>query len=113
MFKSSFHRKNDNSGSSSAFLIGGIIGAIGTYFFLTEKGSSTRKKIMEKAGNLSTDLVSRFNSLRQDNKSAFETQGTDNAIVSSIQDGPKQSDKAHNMINHLKQANSDAGENRL
>jgi gas vesicle protein len=108
MFISSLDRKNNKSKSSSAFLIGGIVGAVGAYFFLTENGASTRKKIVEKAKDLSTDLASRLNLSGQSFKGVAAHQGTtDNAIVSTSPDGTNSSDKAHNMVNHLTQTNSD------
>lgn len=105
LFKQLTPKKADNSGMNAAltFLISGVISGVGTYLFLTEKGVSARKMIVEKAGQLSDNISVRVSSERE--KMAVvepETVSSQSAGNDSIEEAAASVSKAQNMVGHLK-----------
>jgi len=106
------HKKKSSGVSPIAFLLGGAIGAAGAYFFLTEKGVAQRKQAAIAAKELPARLKEQAGNIKQRFTESREQVATDHPVLqAAVTEHSAPSDKAHNMVSHLRQPAADTPEN--
>jgi len=114
MFNKLVNKKSGKSANVSQplmFLVGGALGAVGTYLFATEKGAASRKQLAEKANKLSENVTAYASSVKD--KWAYAKNGTEQSAEKESENGIAPTDtqteeeapvltKAQSMVNHLK-----------
>lgn len=97
------NRNNNNAGASLLFIAGSMLGGIGAYLFLTEKGALLRKKMSGRLTCASEGTEGR-KALIEERLSAVHQAHADEQPDNSdgAGEGSKPTMKAQNMVSHLK-----------
>lgn len=92
--------KNDGVPSSILFAVGGLLGGLGTYLFLTEGGAKSRQRIKNKIQNLSAKSCELVDHDIDNEAQSFQQEKEPKADAELTPES-----KAHNMVSHLKEVN--------